>query len=64
MHSFVDFFTETTTGRSMFERSELRRLGLKLKNQKRRIRFEDFILDIKFFLFKNVASIILMLNSV
>ena len=49
MHSFVDFFTETISGRSMFERSELRRLGLKLKNQKRRIRFEDFILDIKFF---------------
>ena len=53
MHSFVDFFTETITGRSMFERSELRRLGLKLKNRKRRIRFEDFVLDIKFLLIKN-----------
>ena len=49
MHSFVDFFTETISGRSMSERSELRRIGLKLKNQKRRIRFEDFILDINFF---------------
>ena len=54
MHSFVDFFTETISGRSMSERSELRRIGLKLKNQKLRIRFEDFVLDIKFlfFLFK------------
>ena len=51
MQSFVDFFTETIIGRSMFERSELRRLGLKLKNQKRRIRFEDIVLDIKFLFF-------------
>ena len=57
MQSFVDFFTGTISGRSMFERSELRRLGLKLKNQKWRIRFEDFILDIKFLFFFNLKML-------